>query len=294
MQVTDSYLTSFLSSAVNNSSNALDKVQQELSTGLAISQPSDNPVGTNQILNLNDSLSNIAQYQTDGTSASNYLSYTDSQLQSVQNLVTQARTIAVAAASSGTESTQDLAADSTQIASIITQVTNLANSQLTGNYIFSGTQTSTQPYTPGDTTYTYNGNSGAITSTVGPSTQVQINTPGSQVFAPIFTALQSLQTDITSGNTSNISTVDIGNFDAANNTLDQVRANIGSTLDQITNIASNLSTATGDLQNQLSSVQDVDIATVYTQLQTDQNVYQASLEATAETFKYSLADFISP
>jgi flagellin-like hook-associated protein FlgL len=50
---------------------------------------------------------------------------------------------------------------------------------------------------------------------------------------------------------------------------------------------------TADLQNQLTSVQDVDIATVYTQLQTDQNVYQASLEATANAFKYSLADYIS-
>jgi flagellar hook-associated protein 3 FlgL len=292
MQVTQSYLTNFLQSSISNSSSALDKVEQELATGLAISVPSDNPTGTNQILTLSDSMSNITQYQTDNTSANSYLSYTDSQLQSVQNLVTQARTIAVASANSGlTTATQE--ANATQIGSIITQITNLANSQLTGNYIFSGTQTSVQPFTPGDTTYTYNGNTQALTANVGPNQQMQVSTPGSTIFSPIFSALQSLQTDITSGNISNISNVDIGMVDTANSSLNQVRANLGSSIDQLQNVTANLSTAFAELQNQKASVQDVNIATVYTQLQTDQNVYQASLEATAQTYKYSLADYIT-
>jgi len=293
MQVTESYLSNYLTNSVETSSSAITKVEQELSTGLSINQPSDNPAGTDQVLTINDSLSNITQYQTDSNNANNYMSYTDSQLQSVQNLLTQARTIAVSAASSGTENTQDQAANAAQVSAIITQVTNLANSQLTGNYIFSGTATATQPYTPGDNTYTYNGNTAAMTSTIGPHTQTQINTPGSQIFAPIFTALQALQTDITSGNTTNISTSDIGSIDTANSNLSEIRAGVGSSIDQITNVTDNLNTMQGDLSNQLASVQDVDIATVYTQLQTDQNVYQASLEATAEAFKYSLSDFIS-
>ena len=293
MQVTESYLASYLNNSINTSSSALAKTQQELSTGYAVNVPSDNPVATAQILSINDSLSNITQYQTDATSATNSLSYADSQLQSVQNLLTQARTLAVSSANGSTLSTSAMAANAAQVSSIISEVTTIANSQLTGSYIFSGTQTGTQPYTPGDTTYTYNGNTEALTATVGPTQQVQVNTPGSTIFAPIFSALQSLKTDITSGNASQISNVDIGNFDTANANLNQVRANIGSNIDQLNDVSSRLSTATGDLQNQLSSVQDVDIATVYTQMQTDQNVYQASLEATAQTFKYSLSDFIT-
>ena len=131
-----------------------------------------------------------------------------------------------------------------------------------------------------------------MTATVGPSQEMQINTPGSAVFAPIFSALQTLQTDITSGSGTKISS-DLTGIDTANDNLSQVRANIGSNVNQLSDINSRLGTVTGDLQNQLSSVQNADIAQVYTQLQTDQNVYQASLEATAESFKYSLADYIT-
>jgi flagellar hook-associated protein 3 FlgL len=293
MQVTETYLTNYLSNSVTTSSSQLAHVEGELSSGLALTQPSDNPAGTAQVMSLNDSLSNITQYQTDATNANNYMSFTDSTLQNVQNLLTQARSVATAAASGGTLNADEQAANASQISSIVNQITTLANTQLNGNYIFSGTQTATQPYAPGDTTYTYNGNTAAMSATIGPNQQVQVNTPGSAVFAPIFSALQSLQTDITSGNTSSISNTDLTNITAANANLDQVRANIGANVDQITNVTSDLSTMQGDLQNQLASVQDVDIATVYTQLQTDQNVYQASLEATAETFKYSLADFVN-
>jgi flagellar hook-associated protein 3 FlgL len=293
MQVTETYLSNYLNNSVNTSSSALTKVEQQLSTGLAINQPSDNPAGTDQILTINDSLANITQYQSDANNANNVLSYTDSQLQNVQNLMTQARTIAVAAASGGTQNADEQAANAAQISDIISQVTNLANSQLTGNYIFSGTATATKPYTPGDTTYTYNGNSEPMTTTVGPVQEIQTNTPGSTIFAPIFSSLQSLESDISSGNITNISNADLGAIDSANTNLSEVRANIGSTLNQVTSVTSDLSTMSGDLQNELASVQDVNIATVYTQLQTDQNVYQASLEATADAFKYSLSDFIS-
>jgi flagellar hook-associated protein 3 FlgL len=204
MNVTQSYLASYLNNSVETSSSALSKVTQELSTGLAVNEPSDNPSGTDQILTINDTMANVAQYQADATSATNSLSYTDSQLESVQNLVTQARTIAVAAASSGTESTTDQASNAQQISSIITAITNLANTQLNGNYIFSGTATTVQPYTPGDTTYTYNGNTSTSSTAIGPNQEVTTSTPGSTIFQPILTALSALQTDITAGNSSNI------------------------------------------------------------------------------------------
>jgi flagellar hook-associated protein 3 FlgL len=293
MQVTESYLSTFLNSNLNANSTALANDESELSSGLQLTKPSDNPAGTSQVLSLNDSLANITQYQTDATSATNTLSYTESQLQSVQNLLTQAQSIAVAAANGGTQNTDTEAANATQISSIISQITDLANTQLNGNYIFSGTATSTQPYTPGDSTYTYNGNTGTMTATLGTNTQMAVNTPGNQIFAPIFSALTALQTDITSGNATNISNTDIGNLQAANSNVTQIQAGIGTNVDEISSITSRLGTASDDLQNQLSSIQDVNIATVYTQMQNDQNVYQASLEATAEAFKYSLADYVS-
>lgn len=299
MRITESLLMNNMNDNVNTASSNYQNLTEELSTGISLNEPSDNPAGAAQVLNLNSTLANITQYTTNANYANSFLSLSSSTLNSVDNLLTQARTIAVAAANGGTQDSQTLAADSSQIGDIIQQITNLANTSYSGEQIFSGQQTSTPPYTVGDPTIltnpaqAYQGDQGSLTVTVGSNTQLTVNTPGDQIFTPIFTALASLQTDITAGNSSAISNTDLGLIDTASNTVNQVQAQVGSQIDQISSITDSLQTAQTNYQQQLSNVQDANIATLVTNLQVAQNVYQASLEAVSKTFQYSLADFIN-
>jgi flagellar hook-associated protein 3 FlgL len=237
-------------------------------------------------------LVNINQYQTNNSSAQSYLQYTDSQLNSVDTLMQQARTIAVAAANGGTETTEQQATYAQQIQAIISQVTNVANTQYNGKYIFSGQQTATAPYTAGDATYTYHGDENSLTATVGQNSSVQVNTPGDQIFQPQFTALQQLSTDITAGNFSAISNTDLGAIDAGLTTVNNTRSVIGTNIDMLQANATTLTSTQQNYQTSLAGVEDANIATVFTQLQLAQNVYQASLVATSKAVQYSLAQYI--
>ncbi|HEX5322683.1 MAG TPA: flagellin, partial [Capsulimonadaceae bacterium] len=118
------------------------------------------------------------------------------------------------------------------------------------------------------------------------------NAPGDQVFTPIFTALSSLQTDINAGNAGAISNNDLQLIDTATNLVNQTRASVGSKVDQLTSITQNLQSATTNFQQELSNLQGADMATLVTNLQVAQNVYQASLISVSKAFQYSLADFI--
>lgn len=298
MRITESLLMDTASTNVNTASNTYQNLTQELSTGISLSEPSDDPTGAAQALNLNSALANITQYTTNANYANSFLSLTSSTLNSVDNLLTEARTVAVAAANGGTQDSETLAADSAQISDIIQQVTNLANTSYSGTQLFSGQQTSTEPYTVGDPNIltnpsaAYKGDDGSLTVTVGTNTQLTVNTPGDQIFTPIFTALASLQNDITSGNSSAISNTDLGLIDTASDTVNQTQAKVGSQIDQIESITQSLQTAQTNYQGELGNIQDANIATLVTNLQVAQNVYQASLLAVSKTFQYSLADFI--
>ena len=292
MRVTESLIYNQLNNDVNTSTNNYTVLEQELATGKQINEPSDNPAGASQAMTIRALLVNINQYQTDNSDAQSYLQYSDSQLNSVETLVQQARTIAVAAANGGTETADQQTAYSQQIQSIIGQLTTLANSEYNGQYIFSGQQTGTAPYTAGDATHTYNGDEGALTATIGQNSTVQINTPGDQIFQPQFAALEQLNTDIKAGNFTAISNTDLGSIDAGLSTINNVRSGIGTSVDSLQSNATALTNTQQNYQTSLASVEDANIATVYTQLQVAQNVYQASLVATSKAVQYTLAQYL--
>jgi flagellar hook-associated protein 3 FlgL len=298
LRITESLLMDTTTRNVDTSSSNYQNLANELSTGKKLNQPSDDPAGAAQALDLNSTLANITQYTTNANYANSFLSMSDSTLNSVGNLMTQARQIALSAANGATQDPNTQAANSAQITAIIQQITNLANSDFNGQRIFAGTQTSTNPYTASDPNITanpaaaYKGDGGNITVTVGSSTQMTINTPGDQIFTPIFTALASLQTDINAGNASAISNNDLQLIDTASNEVNQTRASIGSKVDQLTSVQQSLQTASANYQNELSNIQDADMATLVTNLQVAQNVYQASLISVSKAFQYSLTNFI--
>jgi flagellar hook-associated protein 3 FlgL len=292
MRVTESLLYNQMTNDVNVASNNQETLEQELATGKQINQDSDNPAGASQDMSLRGLLVDINQYQTDASNAVSYMQSTSSSLTAAEELVQQARTIAVAAANGGTESSDQQAAYATQIQSIITQLTTTANSQYDGQYVFSGQQTSTAPYTQGDTTYTYNGDDNPIMSTIGANNNVQINVPGDQVFAPQFAALSQLETDITAGNYTAISTTDLTAIDSGLSVINTTQATVGANIDSVQNAESALTTTQSNYQSALANVEDANIATVYTQLQSAQNVYQASLIAVSKETQYTLAQYL--
>jgi flagellar hook-associated protein 3 FlgL len=292
MRVTENLLYNQMSNDVNNASSSYSALEQELATGKQINEPSDNPAGTSESMTITSLLTQISQYQTDASGAESAMQNTSSVLNSAEELVTQARTIAVAAANGGTEDATQQTAYANQIQSIISQLVDLANTQYNGQYIFSGTATNTAPYTAGDSTFTYNGNDDAMVSTIGQNQTVQTNVTADEVFAPQFSALSQLQTDITNGDYSAISNTDLAAIDSGLSTLSNVQAQVGTTIDQVQRTASSLTTTQANYQTSLANLEDCDIATVYTQLQSAQNVYQASLVATADAMKYSLAQYI--
>lgn len=293
MRITDSLRYGSLQGNIENSLQNLNAVQQQISTGKKLTTFADDPTGASQSLALRSALGDNAQFSRDAEQAKSFLSAGDGALGDAATLVQSARQIASQAANSD-QSPESLAALGSQVDGLTQQLTQVANSDLHGKYLFGGTNTQTPPY---DATQTYRGNAQSVSATVGPNYQVALNGDGSQAFGPAFAALQSLKSDLTAagagtpGATGALS-ADIARFDGGLAAINTARATVGAKLSQVGTVQSQLARAAGTYQDAVSNIEDVDLAQAYVQLQSAQNVYQASLSATAKATQYGLADFL--
>lgn len=164
----------------------LNQTELQLSSGKSILTPADNPAGSAQILNLNQSIATTAQYQTNVSAANARLSLENSTLTSVTNLLQSLRSLAVEA-NNATQSNSSRAAIVQQVSQGMQQLVGLANTRdANGEYIFAGYQGQSQPFiTDPSGNVVYGGGQNSRYLQIGPTTQVAFGDPGSAVFQAV-------------------------------------------------------------------------------------------------------------
>jgi flagellar hook-associated protein 3 FlgL len=291
--------------------NQQNILQGEATTGLAFSQPGDNPAGMSQALDLQTDSSANTQYQNNITQLQDSATTSYNALNGLQTIISEANTIA--AGVSGTSGQAALTTDATEISGLIQQALQLANTQdSNGNYIFAGTDSSTSPFVAATdangnvTGVTYQGNTSVAQSEIAPGVTVSAQTLGanttgtgprglitdSRYGADLFNHLISLQNDLASGNVGAVTTTDRQNLsNDENNIAFQVGSNgvLQSTLTNTNSVASQQGT---NLTTQMSNLTNANLATTLTQLQQVETSYQAALESGVQVMQTSLLDYL--
>ena len=288
------------------------QLQQEATTGLKLSLPEDNPSAMAQVLNLQADSSANQQYQSNITDLTNQATTVSSALTSLQAILSKAGEITTSA--DGITTPIALNSCATQVGELIQQALQLGNSKDSqGNYIFGGTNTSTPPFTAttdsnGNVTgVTYNGNTSVNQAEIGPGVTVTAGVPGanttgsgpaglftdSRSGADLFNHLISLQQDLTSGNTTAISTTDAPDItNDTNNLVSQVSANgvLQARLQATTTTETQQYT---DLTTQISGKTDANLATTLTSLHQTQTAFQAAIETSTMVMNLSILTYLS-
>jgi flagellar hook-associated protein 3 FlgL len=283
---------------------ALEQLQQqttnttlELATGSTINKPSDNPSGAAQVIRLNEQSSQAASFQSSIGSINGQFSTADSTLSSVVSSLQSALSLGVEAAG-GTLSPAQLADIATQLTSIQSQLLSLANTSYQGQYIFAGTST-TQPFVLDPTQPSgvgYKGNAGTNSVTIGAGYQVQVNLPGSQVFGlgnatgDVFQAIGDLITSVQKN--SGIGGA-VNEIDTALNYVTTQRTFYDDGLNQTQTQQTYLNSQSLSLSQQLNTVTAANIATLASQLESEQTGQTATLEAIGNTPQKSLFDYLA-
>ncbi len=310
---TDSYVNTMIGQ-VNALSAQLDNLENEVTTGLSVQAPSDNPEA--MVTTLNDLASQSAeqQYGTNITTLQSQGNSVYSVLQSLQSITSQAQSI-VTEAGSGTASQTTLNEYASQVTALIQQAAQLVNSKdpETGQYLFGGTNSGQQPFTVATdangnvTGVTYQGNSSVNQTEIAPGTTVSVDVPGantsgsgapglitdSRTGADLFNHLIALQNDLLAGNTAAISGTDATNLQNDENNMTYQVAYNGNVQTQLSTASSFATSQSTSLSQGISNASSADVVQVMVQLNQTQAAYEAALETSSRVMQISLVDFLT-
>ncbi|CAA7603177.1 Bacterial flagellin N-terminal helical region [Acididesulfobacillus acetoxydans] len=289
MRITNIMMSQNLLSNLEAVQTTVQKYQNQLASGKKINQPADDPVGTQLTLGLKGALSDNSQWQANASQGLSVLQTTNDTLQNMMQMLQRARTLAVEV-NNGTFTAADRATTADEVQQIQQEVGSLANTQVGDMYIFSGTSSS-QPWQGGAN---WTGNAGLVNIEVGKGEQIPINADFTGLFqgtGSIFNVLSGFVGDLKSNNLSGLQN-DLQNIDNQVQSFTAKEAELGALTDRVQTVQKNLQQSSTNLSQNLSTVQDADVATVITQLTNAQNVYQAALSVGARYIQPSLADYM--
>jgi len=299
MRITQRAIATTALAGLNKNLAAVNKIQQQMTSGTMISRPSDSPTGTNTSMYTRKDLAGVAQQSRNITDGVAVLNSADSAIRNILDQVQQARSLTVQALNSGAVNDQASQAIATQVAGLRESVLAQANEVVQGRPLFGGVSTGTAAYS---STGAYVGVGGANGIAVQPVTRrvsdveaIRVDVTGPEAFGDpasgkdLFAVLGSISTDISdpaalSGHLADLDAVlaqmltavaDLGTRAARMDTAQSVNANRELTL-----------TA------QLSQTEDIDLPKTIMELNMQQTGYQAALKATAQVIQPTLMDFL--
>ncbi len=304
-RITSQMQSALMLTNINNDLAALDQTQNELATGMQINQPSDNPYGTALSMQLSGQISTMNGYSANVSDGNAWAGTASTALNSIEQATQSARTLVVEAGDGSLGSSGD-AAVAAQIGQLVTTVKQAASAQYNGQYIFSGTATTVAPYADA-TGDAYQGDQGSILRAVAPgASPIAVNVNLSTVLngtnlsgslnndtagGGLLGTLETIQSDVTSGNAASISS-DLSTLDGNLSDLEELQGSVGGLQDQLQMASTRITDFQTTDQTQLSSTEDVNMASASISYATQQAAYSAALQTGAQIVQTSLLNFL--
>lgn len=286
-RVTQGSLSATALSGLESNLSRLQTLQNQLSSGKQIQQPSDDPAGTVSAMTLRSRKAATDQYLRNIDVANGRLGVTDNaltelstQLQSVRNLVIQSR--------SGALSSESQSAIAANITAIRSNVIDLYNTTYLDRPVFGGTVTG-QTAVAADGTYV--GNDQPVTTRLSDDATIRIDVTGSAAGANTIPGMiAQVASDITSS--TGATDADLADLDSALSQIMSVQGDVGARESRINDTQNTITSNQLDLTSQISTLEDVDMPQAMMNLSAQQVGYQAALESAAKVQQNSLVDFL--
>lgn len=202
---------------MDDQQSTLAQLYQQLSSGVSLATPSDNPVGAAQAVQLSMQGATLSQYADNQNTALSYLQAEDSSLTSVSNVLT-AITTQLVHAGDGSLNDANRGSIATELQGLRNQLMGLANgTDASGNYLYGGYQATAAPFSVGSSgAVQYNGDNGVQNVQITNTRNIAVADTGQSVFLSTSLAGSS---SVTGGSLSNSGTGAIGAV-TTNNTTD--------------------------------------------------------------------------
>jgi flagellar hook-associated protein 3 FlgL len=152
---------------LNQSQQALSVALQQVTTGLRVNQPSDDPQAAATMTISLAASATVDQYTTNISSVTSQMQTADASFSAIVTSLNTAVTLGTSGAGA-TVSTANKQAIASELQGVLSSVVAQGNASYQGVYLFAGSASSTLPLVPASTTYT--STAGSVASPLSPAT----------------------------------------------------------------------------------------------------------------------------
>lgn len=282
----------------------MSTMQAQMSAGTKITKASDDPSGTADVLRIQSEQRQLDQYGRNAADGEAWLLTVDSALTTSLASLRKVRELTIQGGSGALGETSRVAL-AEQIEGLRDELLAQANTTYLGRPVFAGTTVSpaftdaTGVDENGDPApYAFRGyDDAAVTRTVASGTTIRVDSSGSAVFGvgagSVFAQLDAISAALRDTTVEFDPTT---HLDAIDDHLDAMLteiASVGARENQVDSaqdlISQNLITA----KTRLGAIQDVDLAQIILDLQSQEVAYKGALGAAAKVLQPTLLDFLS-
>ena len=303
MRITSNTYTDLVLNSSQAAQQRLATLQQQISSGNTVQNPSDDPLTYGEAAQTQDQLAQLTGFTQAAQQATTMTAQNNQAMTNLHQVVAQAGEYLASVNTSMTSSQlQDIG---TEVGSLVTQLTSLVNQKSAdGTYLFGGTSNQAPITASGAYNTATNGNETTIEVQAGNPVTVGIaaghagppavngflfdSTSGTDVLA----ALKQAQTDFNSGNTTALLGTDTA---AVNKALNLVSSYVGSTaanMAAVQTATTSLQQQTVSTQNSLNALTQTNLPNASIQLQQLEMQYQSTLESGTRIMNLSILNYM--
>src|SRR3954454_6357968 len=292
-RITNNMMSRSVLSDLNDIASKQAQTRREMSSGKAITKPSDDPYAAGRALSLRSELAGIKQHERNVQEAQGGMTLTDTALSQITDMAQSARELVVQGSSDTLPQTsRNAIAD--QIDQLIAGMKQEANATYDGRYVLGGNRTNVRPY---DSTTTatdpsvprndaYAGDTANQLREIGPNVTMVVNVHGDEVLggAPGSTGnmlgvMRAIATHLRAGETAKLRSGDLNAIQGQIDNLLSVQARVGAGMNRLDTASSPLQEIEESTMSMLSDTEDADMADTLVNFSTQQAVYQSALNA---------------
>jgi len=285
--------------SINKPLERLTEDQIKMATGRRINKPSDDPAGAGRAIEIRSKLVAIDYFSRAVEDATQWLNQTESALDHAQTILTRAKELAVQGAND-TLTDEDRDALAEEVDQLLEDLVSTANSKFSDKYIFGGTETSKAPVvvTRDDngriTEFSFQSNSRGVRREIGEGEYVELDVTAQQVFGGDDGPIQSLikLRDALRNNQPEDIRETVDELDRALERSLNARTAVGAKINRLERKSLELQDEKLNLTQQLAQLEDVDIAELTVDLQSQEIAYKAALSVGARLMQPSLLDYL--
>jgi flagellar hook-associated protein 3 FlgL len=277
MRITHQMTTQLAIQNMGDSAERLAQLQSR-AYGKSFQTVSDQPETASQALKLHSRLQALEGYQKLSAQAGERFDAQEIAFTTIENLAVQAINTITSGMNDTMNAKDRAGALATQIDSFLNEAVDVGNSTHNGEFLFSGYQINTKPFSLTDpNTIAYSGDLNAIRVRISPNETVTTNFDGKTMLEPFLNQLIAARNALTANDTATLGnqlTLIQGSLES----ISQAHSENGLRSRQAASATTRIEDSLLEVKSMLSQREDVDLAEAISQLRNQETTYQAVLE----------------